>query len=112
MYSAEKLDASRIIVHVNKTDVEVLFIYYFATRKLLKELFVRTEPCTFLPIREIANSLGREKCLLLPFLNTFSGKDNTSFLYGIEKKAKEVITTGKFKSTKHLCREFGFTNSK
>ena len=41
---------------------------------------------TYLPIHEIAHCLGEEKCASLPFFHAISGKDDTSFIFGLGKK--------------------------
>ena len=73
---------------------------------------MRTEPCTFLPIHEITESLGREIWLLLTLFHASTGKDDTTFLYVTVKNTMEAVSTGKVKSTKHISREFWLTNSK
>lgn len=86
LYSASFLGAQRIIVHANDTDVIVLCIYYCAKYPAISELWVRTDIDMFIPIHQIAASLGKEKCMLLPYFHAFSGKDDTSFIYGLGKK--------------------------
>ena len=86
IYSAEELGANRIVIHSNDTDVVILAIYYCVVSTSLTNVWVRTDPETFIPISDIVRSLGKDKCILLPFFHAFSGKDNTSFFYGLGKK--------------------------
>lgn len=86
LYSAEILNASRIVVHTNDTDVVILCIYYCAKTPSVKELWVRTDSDSYVPVHQIAACLGKNKCLTLPYFHAFSGKDDTSFIYGLGKK--------------------------
>ena len=87
IYSAEMLGANRLIIHANGTDVIIYCIYNCCTIPALKEIWVRTDPDTFIPIHDIDTSLGKDKCLEIPFSHAFSGKDDTSFIYGLGKKS-------------------------
>lgn len=40
---------------------------------------------SFVPVHQIAATLGKDKCLLLPIFHAFFGKDDTSFNYGLGK---------------------------
>ena len=51
------------------------------------ELWVNSGPETFVPIHDIVSCLGPQKCRLLPFLHSISGRDTTSFPYNTGKKA-------------------------
>lgn len=59
--SAEVLGANRIIIHANDTDVIVLCIYCCGTVPALKQIWVRTDPDTFLPVHDIVTSLGKDR---------------------------------------------------
>ena len=47
---------------------------------------MKTDRKSFIPVHDISKSLGKDVCMLLPFFHAFSGKDDTSFLYGLGKK--------------------------
>ncbi len=86
---AARNGAERVVVHANDTDIIILCIYYFGTDKLetLKELWVRTEYATYLPIHKLAIALGQTLCQGLPFIHSLSGRDTTSYPYFTGKKA-------------------------
>ena len=88
IYSVQNEDVQRVIVHANDTDVIVMCIYYASTLlNDLEELWVRTGPDNYyLPIHQIAKSLGPAQCRALPFLHSLSGRDTTSYPYFTSKK--------------------------
>jgi len=45
----------------------------------IPELWVRTAAKTYLPINQMAKALGPSKCRTLPFVNSLSGRDTTSY---------------------------------
>jgi len=53
---------------------------------VILEVWVRTDTEVFIPIHKIAASFDKERCQLLPYFHAFSGKDHTSFIYGLGKK--------------------------
>lgn len=85
IYSAEVLGAKRIVVVANDTDIIVHCIYYYSQRQI-DELWIKTNKDKYLPIHEIARKLGVQKCTSLPFFHAISGKDDTSFIFGLGKK--------------------------
>jgi hypothetical protein len=88
IHSVQNEDVQRVIVHANDTDVIVMCIYYASTLlNDLEELWVRTGPDNYyLPIHQIAKSLGPAQCRALPFLHSLSGRDTTSYPYFTSKK--------------------------
>lgn len=86
LYSFEVLHLERVVVHSNDTDVIVMCIYYASKCDSITELWVRTDSNVYLPIHEIADKLGSVDCAFLPFFHALTGKDDTSFIYGLGKK--------------------------
>ena len=78
-----------VVVHANDTDVIVLCTYYESNSSLadLKKLWVRTNYETYIPIHQMATSLGFSLCKALPFLHSLGGRDTTSYPYFVGKKA-------------------------
>ncbi|KAG7163773.1 hypothetical protein Hamer_G003026 [Homarus americanus] len=78
----------KVIIRTVDTDVLVLAIAAFHLLNIT-ELWVAfaTGKCfTYLPVHEMAISLGPENCKALPFLHTFNGCDTVSSSAGWGKK--------------------------
>ena len=98
MYTIEADNVKCIVIYATDTDIIVLSIYYYVAyiRELgLKELWIRTQVDSYLPVHKIAIGLGDELCHALPFIHSLSGRDTTSYPFFTGKKswlkkAKEV----------------------
>jgi hypothetical protein len=55
------------------------------TSRNMTNFWIRTNENKYLPVHEMANGIGPDLCQLLPFIHSISGRDTTSFLYGIGK---------------------------
>lgn len=86
IFSAASLGTEPIVVYANDTDVIIMCIYYTNRFESIKEMWVKTEAGSYLPIHKIVKALGDKECCVLPFLHALSGKDDTSFIYNLGKK--------------------------
>lgn len=81
-YCIREIDVKRLVIRANDTDILVMLVYYMSQFNDI-EVWMWQEYDKFLPVHEISKSLGPSDCKLQPFLHSFSGKDNTSFIYGV-----------------------------
>ena len=88
LYSFECLQAERVVVWSSGTDVIVMCIYYASKWKSIKELWICLAEDEYLPVHEIADKLGPtdSSFFFLPFFHTLTGKDDSSFVYGLGKQ--------------------------
>ena len=90
MYATKNEGVKRIVIHANDTDVIILCLYYYKTMLKdmgLKELWVKTQQDSHLPVHDIAEKLNQDTCHALPLLHSLSGRDTTSYPYYTGKKA-------------------------
>ena len=83
-------DCSRILVKTVDSDVVVIALSTFHRIPSLQELWIAFgvgKHLKFLPIHEIANSLGPQASTAYLFFHSFSGCDTTSTLHGKGKKS-------------------------
>ena len=85
---AVKQHYNKVSIRVVDTDVVVLAITS-AQRLEITELWVAFgagKHFRFLPIHELASTLGPQKCIALPFFHSLTGCDTVSFFGGKSKK--------------------------
>ena len=83
-------DCSHILVKTVDSDVVVIALSAFHRIPSLQELWIEFgvgKHLKFLPIHEIANSLGPQACTAYLFFHSFSGCDTTSTLHRKGKKS-------------------------
>ena len=77
-----------MVIHANDTDIITICLYYAVTfLKGLPEMWVRTAHDIYLPVHEMAVTLGPSQCMALPFIHSMSGRDTTSYPYFVGKKS-------------------------
>ena len=93
--SIQKLGINRILVHANDTDVLVLCVYYTnKCRHIRRRLRIKHDSNAYNTVHDVVDRLGKAVCPFLPFFHALSGKNDTSFMYGIGKKmwdAQELV---------------------
>lgn len=78
-----------ILIRIVDTDVVVLAIYIFHQLQGLEKLWVAFgtgNSFKYIPVQEIANSLGEDKSTALLFFHAFTGCNTDSSFSGIGKK--------------------------
>ncbi len=88
IYATEVERVKRVVIYANDTDVVVLCVYYYKTKLQemeLKELWMRMQQDSYLPIHDIATRLDASICQALPFIHSLSGRDITSYPFFIGK---------------------------
>ena len=96
IYSVQKEDVERIIIHTNDTDTVVISCVYYAS-KLLRDLselsmWVRTARGSYLPIHGIAAAVGLSTSHALPFIHSLSERDTTSYSHWKEDSSMPIDT--------------------
>ena len=89
----EQKTHERVILRCDDTDVLVLLLFYYASKKLNGDVFLHIGHNTryvnktrFIAIGVMANSLGDDFCKCLPTLHALTGCDTTSSFFGVGKK--------------------------
>jgi len=84
---------SRIILRCDDTDVLVVLLYYWSRGMLSSEVFMHCGHSgkdisreRYIPVHEIARTLGQDVCNVLPAVHALSGCDSTSSMYRMGKK--------------------------
>ena len=73
LYSFEYMQAERVVVHSNDTDVIVMCIYYASKCNSIEELWVRLAEDEYLPVHEVAEKFGPTDSRFLPLLHALTG---------------------------------------
>ena len=83
MYAAAVDNWDKIVIHANDTDVVVLLLNLAPSLHQIgfKEIWMHVSVYSCWPIPILANRLGGQLSKVLPFINSLSVRDTTSYTY-------------------------------
>ena len=85
MYRVQQLGVQRVMVYSSDTGIIVILLRHAYTLLDGIEIWIRKSTHQWVAVHELAKLLGPQDCALQPFLYSFTGIDDSNYIYGISK---------------------------